>query len=272
MSEQFIVMFDDTDVSKLPAGPFAYAGYVGGRWPTFPELERLFPGHYLLDIAVNSSEDARCLDIENGDATIADAPAWVQRQLDRGVFQPVLYISASGIAELDAVMSAAGIGRADWLLWSAHYTDVEHLCHVQTCGFSLFQADATQWTSNARGISLDQSIVQAHFFAKPSTQGDNLMNLLPVLATAEDVKARGLVGAVSKDAPGGVYFVYRAQALVRIIAQINNIAGAKDLVLDGDYGPATKDAVEAVQHHWALTEDGITGPATWALLVTGWHG
>lgn len=257
----WITMFDDTNVELLPAGPdFAYAGYVGGLFTTLPDLERLFPGHRLLSIAVNASEDADCLDIEKGDARIDEAPDWFKRQVRRGVHRPALYCSASDMVALESAMAAHSIPRSEYRLWSAHYTGTRHLCAPFSCGFGFHEADGTQFTDKSRGHSLDESVLNPEFFDKPvkPVLEDRLMNKLPTLQSGD------------KDEPGHVYFVHRMQALVRVLAQINSIAGAENLKLDGDFGAATKDAVEAVQHHWALTQDGVVGPATWSLLVVGW--
>jgi hypothetical protein len=64
-----IQMFDSVDVATVPNNPQAVAGYVGGHWPTYNSLVQKFPKSHHLSIAVNSGEDAECLDIENGDAT-----------------------------------------------------------------------------------------------------------------------------------------------------------------------------------------------------------
>jgi hypothetical protein len=41
------------------------------------------------------------------------------------------------------------------------------------------------------------------------------------------------------------------------------------LVVDGDYGRATEEAVKGLQRAHGLTADGIVGPQTWALLFPG---
>lgn len=42
---------------------------------------------------------------------------------------------------------------------------------------------------------------------------------------------------------------------------------AKNLVVDGDYGPKTEEAVREFQRRSGLTPDGIVGPKTWARLT-----
>lgn len=163
-----LVMFDSITVATIPPGPHAVAGYVGGKWPTYNELVKTFPNARHLSIAVNASEDAECLDIENGDATPVQAPAWVKRQQARGVLRPVLYASISSMAAVHASLSADKIVRANVRLWTAHYTQVPHVC-APTCGFQ-FQttADATQWTDRALGRNLDESLCVDTFFPAPA--------------------------------------------------------------------------------------------------------
>lgn len=171
-SIQYLTMFDDVVVSLLPSGTsYAYAGYVNGLWPTFPELKAKFPGHHLLDISVFSSGNATCLDIENGDATIDDAPGWYERQVARGVYRPVFYTQASNLKALEQKMASVHVGRIGYRLLSAHYGKA-HLCAPNTCGYGLTQVNGTQWTKTAFGKSLDQSILLPHFFdTHPDTNG-----------------------------------------------------------------------------------------------------
>lgn len=160
-------MYDDVNLALVPKTAKAVAGYVGGRWPTYGQLAKLFPAAKHLSIAVNAEQDAECLDIERGDATNAQAPVWIRRQISRGVQRPVVYTSTSNARDLLDLLDASGIKRTDIRLWTAHYTGRPHLCDA-TCGFRLrTTADATQYTNNALGRSLDASLCSAGFLTEP---------------------------------------------------------------------------------------------------------
>jgi hypothetical protein len=157
-------MYDSVTLTEIPTNAYAVAGYVGGRWPTFPQLSKQFPKAKHLSIAVNSTEDAECLDIENGDATPAQAPAWIRRQVKRGVKKPVVYSSVSQMPAVLLALEVSGIKRSQVRVWTAHYTGVTHLCD-QLCGFGFkTKADATQYTDKALGRNLDASLVSNAFF------------------------------------------------------------------------------------------------------------
>lgn len=168
-------MYDDVNLSLIPRDAKAVAGYVGGRWPTWNriKLAAMFPGAKKLSIAISASENAMCLDVETGDATPAQAAAWVKRQLalgngikhSNGRTIPVVYTAASWGEHLISVLSSAGLRYGvDYLWWSAHYSFRQHLCGPG-CGFGIKRtAHATQFTDRALGRSLDESICSAGFW------------------------------------------------------------------------------------------------------------
>lgn len=274
-SRPYITMWDDITVSSLPSGgSYAYAGYTAGLWPTFPELQRRFPGHRLLSIAVFAADNAECLDIERGDATISEAPAWFERQVARGVYRPVLYTQASKLKALEQTMAAHHVPRHAYRLWSAHYTNRAHLCAPRSCGYGLSEADGCQFTATAMGINLDRSLLLPSFFdprpappkpphptpAPPSWQ-EAMLNALPTLKQGD------------KDGPGKIEFVGRMQVLIRFIGKVNKIEAASSLVDDGDFGPHSINALLAVQAFYGLHntieyQQRVCGPQTWAALIT----
>src|SRR5271156_2445380 len=96
-----ITMYDSVNLTVLPSGAQAYAGYVDGTWPTYNELKVKFPDASILSIATNASYDADSLDVETGDAVISDITdgLWYARQISRGVQRPCFYMSASKLSE-----------------------------------------------------------------------------------------------------------------------------------------------------------------------------
>jgi hypothetical protein len=164
-----LTMYDDVNLDLIPANAQAVAGYVNGRWANYSQVVKRWPKAKHLSIAVTAQADADCLDVERGDATNADAPAWVKRQFALGVYRPVVYTSVSNAPDLLSTLKTAGISRSQIRLWTAHYTKREHLCGP-VCGLRsgkllLAKADATQWTDRALGRSLDQTICSDGFFA-----------------------------------------------------------------------------------------------------------
>jgi hypothetical protein len=163
------IMFDAVDIGQIPGDASIVAGYVNGNYVTFRQLSARFPHARHLSIAVTAEADADALDVEPGDATYVQVPAWYQRQKARGAARPVIYASVSRMtSEILPVLRQAGIALADVRLWSAHYTYSAHLCGPGSCQQMPVQADATQWTDRAMGRNLDQSVLAADFFGAPA--------------------------------------------------------------------------------------------------------
>lgn len=163
--------------------PAALSGYTAGSWPDFPQVAALAARYGLLTLSIApfASVDADCLDVESGDATIAQVDGWFTRQQARGLTRPAVYTSAGNAAALIATMTANGIARADWRLWSAHYTGTAHICGPGTCGYP--QADGTQWADKDAGHNIDQSLLTPDFF------GGNVSATGPASWDAADRKA-----------------------------------------------------------------------------------
>jgi len=161
-------MYDDVNVALIPKDAEAVAGYVDGHWKTWERIVTAFPKARHLSIAVFASDDARCLDVEPGDATPAQAASWVRRQKQRGEKKPVVYTNASSGQALINALTKAGLRYGvDYLWWSAHYDPRlgRHLCSPR-CGFGLkVTAHATQFTDKALGRSLDESVCSPGFFS-----------------------------------------------------------------------------------------------------------
>lgn len=147
-------MFDSITLSTVPADPFALAGYVGGRWPTFWPMRSTWPHAHTVSIAISSSERADCLDVEPGDATPGLVVGWVRAELRLGVQHPCVYSDwFEWTHEIRWRLSNAGL-LVIVLKWDADYT---HVAHIDP-GF-----DGTQWTDTCLGRNLDCSLVFRYF-------------------------------------------------------------------------------------------------------------
>jgi len=161
-------MYDTALNNQFPAGAAAYAAYVDGGigdQPNYAYIVSTFPKAQHLSIALFAEHNADALDVEPGAASPGDIPGWYARQVARGVHRPVIYASASTMNDaVLPVLAQAKIARAQTRLWAAHYGLGEHICGPRSCGALSIDADGTQWTSSARGLVLDQSLLVANFF------------------------------------------------------------------------------------------------------------
>lgn len=236
-----LLMFDDTNPALLPAGYDAYAGYINGNWPDFRAIVAKFPKANVLSIDVNGTNtSADALDIEPGDASNLVAVGWVRAKMSARAKLIVLYTSVSNVSALAAELSSAGITRASYKLWSAHYGAGAHICGPATCKLCDYACDGTQFSSTAFGQSLDESLIESDFFSAVSpAPSPSLSNPLLVENDTGDA--------------------------VRQLQTRLNAWGYK-LVVDGDFGPETLSAVTGFQSKHKLTVDGVVGPETWAAL------
>jgi peptidoglycan hydrolase-like protein with peptidoglycan-binding domain len=263
-----LTMYDSTTVADIPAtGMAAVAGYVGGHWPTFAALVARFPNIPALSIAVNSSQDAQCLDIENGDASPADVPAWLDRQAQAHPGRtPILYTSAS---QIPAVRAAAG--SRNYLLWSAHYGKGPHICG--SCGFQ--SADATQWADTGpNGEHVDQTLMTPSFLAAFAPQAAS--PIPPIFANPVNHNT-----GLASEKPWGAFPLAavewygvndgtpRSHSGVRPQDQrgVKQIQREVGVTADGAFGKQTEAALIRWQQAHGLTADGRAGIRTWNAMT-----
>ena len=123
------VMYDGVNPSTVPSGADVYAGYINGNWPTYGLFTAKFPQARQVSITVFSKGDAQVLDVENGDASAADVPAWLTRQRSLNQARPTVYCSrvgSPGYGWQDVIDAcrAAGVALPDF--WIADYTTGAH--------------------------------------------------------------------------------------------------------------------------------------------------
>ena len=86
------LMYDSVTATNIPSDATLMAGYINGDYPSYSKMVTLFPNAHVVSITVTSSGNGDVLDVENGDATAQDAPAWVLRQRANGT-DPTVYTS-----------------------------------------------------------------------------------------------------------------------------------------------------------------------------------
>ena len=132
-SSAHFIMYDSTEPGQIPTtpeNPVAVAGYDDGKFQTLRELARRFPHAKRLSISVFPSDNADCLDIETGDATPDQAPAWVHRQKKLGKRRPCVYANRSTMPAVENALLSAGISLHEVRRWFADYTGVPHFLQI----------------------------------------------------------------------------------------------------------------------------------------------
>jgi hypothetical protein len=117
-------MYDSVTARDIPVSARMVAGYVDGpyAWTLFDWL--VHQSAVKVRIATRAStNDGHVLDVEPGDATPAQAVAWVKMRRKAGA-TPAIYASRSVIPTIEAAFRAAGVAYPLW--WIAEWTGRPH--------------------------------------------------------------------------------------------------------------------------------------------------
>jgi peptidoglycan hydrolase-like protein with peptidoglycan-binding domain len=172
-------------------------------------------------------------------------PAWVRS------FVTQLNADSHPVIDYGSQSSVFGNNNPDGYYWGADWTSIPHLASGD---------DMTQY-ANYPNQDLDTARPGLPFWdTRPPalqqwTEFDAMK--LPVLQQ----------GAADKPG-GGFWYVHRLQTLANLTWELTPASGTM-LTVDGQYGPATATLIRAIQAHYKITVDGIAGPQTWGVLLTG---
>lgn len=232
-----VYMQDGVNIWGVQPGYPAYGAYYNGTYANVSGMRARFPGAYIVSITPDGLNGAMCIDIEPGDAIPADAPGFWHNSNHGGAVKPWFYASAGSVRAVIDNLSAAGIPRSAYFIWSAHYIG-NHICGPGTCGYP--QADGTQYATTQ---NYDISVLPAYMIG----------TVPPPVTEPTIAKGSTNVAAVEK---------------LRVLLDSHNA----QLPANADGGPGKFGdlvfaAVEAFQVVNNLTKDGIVGPATWASLL-----
>jgi peptidoglycan hydrolase-like protein with peptidoglycan-binding domain len=240
---------DSVGVNSLEAGLPVYAGYAYGPFDNWNALVARFgKTAKLISISpvVESSERVACLDVEPGNATPADAPAFYRLGKAGIVNKPTIYCSAGDTSAVVDALGNAGINRASYYIWSAHWIG-KHICAPSTCGYP--QADGTQYDSNN---AFDSDIFTASMFGAT-----------PPPPPPPPPPANPTLSLTTPETTGTAVKTCQTRLNVWHAATPSTNAA---VTVDGVFGPLTEAAVKSFQSARKLVNDGVVGPVTWAAL------
>lgn len=262
-----VIGYDAThaNIARLPKGAQA-AGYTTGSpdikwtaadWAAHPGALRICQD------ALASDTTADYLDIERYAATNGEAARWYRAALASyhaakrpGQRWPALYTSASNVTPLVNALKADGVASGPKLIianWNL--TQAQAIAEVITGVFGSFSVVGVQFADPG---PYDINVFSRAWLDTVSGQPP------PALPPSTDWMGT-IMGRLPELKAGSTGMpVKRAQALLNLTTP-----AAYHLQVDGIFGHKTEAAVGAEQHAKGLTADGVVGPRTWAVLITG---
>lgn len=255
------------NVAHAPAGQGA--GYTTGTpdiqwtqqdWEAHPGAVRICQD------AQASDATADALDVESGAAGLTKVPGWVRRawksfDADKrpGQRTPAVYISASRVLELHAVLDAAGL-RGKCALWIAHWgTTHDHAVEQVQAARPPWIMAGFQWTN---GPQFDQDVWSKAWLDDVSGASHPAPPPVPTL-TLEDIVTK--LPELREGDSGKA--VRTLQGLLAARYMPLGDSGRHHDGIDGNFGPVTAAAVRQLQGQHSLAQDGIAGPRTWLALA-----
>ena len=118
------LMYDSTNANDIPVDAVMVAGYIDGLYEWSADDWSRFPNAVKVRIAIRGWNDADVLDVEWGAASVADVPAWVERQRARGAV-PSVYVNHSNWQACKDACAGAGVSEPYW--WLASYDNVAEI-------------------------------------------------------------------------------------------------------------------------------------------------
>jgi hypothetical protein len=129
-------MYDSVEPTVIPGNAEVVAGYVDGFYSWVPEGWARFPNATKVRIAVfASTNDGDVLDVENGDATPAQARSWLQMRAAAGVARPTIYCNRSTRSAVEA--ACVGIPHDLWIATLDGTQNVPGAVAVQYAGSAI---------------------------------------------------------------------------------------------------------------------------------------
>ena len=111
---------DSVTPANLPAGFDLYGGYDDGLYNNINAIKAMYPTKTVIHFTVFASDNfGDCLDVENGDATPAQAPGWIKMRRAAGHGGPLVYCSEAAWSQVRQAFQSAGVPEPGY--WIAGY-------------------------------------------------------------------------------------------------------------------------------------------------------
>lgn len=238
--------FRDPQLIRARFGPgILVGGYINGSFAWTQAQFDLFDASDRVYITITASADAGdVIDCENGDATPGQAANWVRMRKAAGYDRPTVYCNRSTVADVRMATGSLVLAR-DYDIWVADWTGAPH--EVSPCAATQYVSASSWDLSSVYDSGWPHRTRKTPPPPPPPSKEVTVNVTLPILQQGSNDTT--LTGRP----------VRRVQALV-------NALHGTSITVDGDYGPATKSAVEGFQSAYKLSVDGIVGQDTWHAL------
>ena len=111
---------DSVTPANLPPGFDLYGGYDDGNYNNVNAIKAMYPNKTVIHFTVFASDNfGDILDVENGDATPAQAPGWVKMRRAAGHGGPLVYCSEATWSQVRQAFQSAGVPEPGY--WIAGY-------------------------------------------------------------------------------------------------------------------------------------------------------
>lgn len=223
--------------------PKVIGSYGNGRYANTTIAKEALPNRTHVQYDVNGALPAMdILDIENFDAVPSQAHGWSRAhqeiKVNRPLFGPFLYCSASVTSQVVSDMLDHGWRRSQFGIQSAHYGPHPHICGPGTCGFP--QADATQHNDHGpHNENVDLNLWTEHCFTAKAPDPDARYDLF-------DNRKRSIIGRRTEKDVVQRYDRLRATqthtkhphraALILLRVQLGALARRLAKVIQGEHG------------------------------------
>lgn len=242
----------------------AVAAYGNGSFANFKAAKKAFPDTHVLEVDVNGQGIGNVGDFEPGDMHPSKAGAWAKGRIAAGVHRPVIYFSASNWQEVMRSLKAAGLGRKDVRIWTAHFNGKAHLCSPACKNLGITgKADATQWGSADAPGTLPPRFAGRNLDV--SKTSPSFLGGMPMAASPKAVMKRSAAAEESPTPVVPVKAVHRPLFLSTPLTQGPDVRALQEamkgglkhfkvdwlpLKIDGEFGPQTVHA--AAFYGWIL--------------------